>query len=513
MSHTKREISRAAGIMGIFTLASRITGLIREGVVAYLFGAGMTTDAFFVAFRIPNLFRRLLAEGSLTVAFIPVFSEYRASHTEDETRKMVHAVFSVAVAFLIAFVVLGILFSPLLIRIFAPGFVVDPQKFNLTVLLNRVMFPYLLLVSLMALAMGVLNSVNHFSSPAFAPVLLNLSMIAIPFLCYSFFVPPIISLGVAVLVGGMFQYAIQIRPLEKVRLGFRWRWDPRHPGVHKIFRLMGPSVFGTAVYQLNILITTFMASWLQEGAISYLWYSGRVFEVIQGVFVIAIATATLPTLSRKVAQKDRSGVEEALSYSLRMVLWVTIPASVGLVLLAQPISKVLFERGLFTAAMTEKTASALWAYALGLAPLGAVRVLVQSFYAYQEMKAPVWIAFYTFLLNLILSVVLMFPMQHTGLALATTLSVFFQLALLTRSLHKRYALSVWSPLGKWLLKTLSIASVMGLSVWGATSFLNASTPLGLLGVIGLGVLVFIALNKLFRSEELGELKQYLLKKN
>lgn len=513
MSRSKREMGRAAGVLGGATLLSRIMGLLREVVIAYLFGAGMATDAFFVAFRIPNLFRRFLAEGSLTVALIPVFSEYQASRGEEEARKMVHSLFSVALVFLLLFVLIGILGSPWLIRIFAPGFISDPVKFDLTVFLNRVMFGYLFFVSLMALAMGVLNSLDHFASPALSPVLLNLSMIGIPLLFYTLFDPPILSLAIAVLIGGLLQLSIQIPPLEKRGYGFRWRWDVKHPAVQKVFRLMGPSIFGTAVYQLNILITTFLASWLEEGSVSYLWYSGRLFEMVQGIFVISLATAALPTFSRKAVDKDHRGMSEALLFSLKMVLWVTIPSTVGLILLSHPIVTVLFERGLFTSAMSEKTASALFAYALGLAPLGAVRMMVQVFYAYQDMKTPVRIAFYTLLVNFGLALLFMKPLQHTGLALATSLSVVFQALLLTHALFKKHSMTVWGPLRAGLGKILLFACGMGGVVEVVSWSLPVSNVWGLLGTILVGVLVFCGLNWIAHSEELYEIRRYLLRKS
>ncbi|NVL93011.1 MAG: murein biosynthesis integral membrane protein MurJ, partial [Desulfobacterales bacterium] len=341
----KEHVTRAAGIVGFFTFLSRILGLARDILIANFFGSGMTADAFFVAFRIPNLLRRLFAEGSFSVAFIPVFTEYLQTRSKEEGFLLARAVSTFLVLILTGITILGIVFSPLIVRIIAPGFGGMGEKYALTVLLTRIMFPYIFLVSLVALFMGILNSLKHFAAPAAAPVFLNLSMIAaLVFLAPSMRTPTV-GLAIGVVVGGVIQVALQIPFLMEKGLSFVPKWNPNHPALKRIGVLMLPTLFGSAIYQVNQLVGTLLASLLREGSVSYLYYADRLVQFPLGVFAIAISTAVLPSLSREAAQRDLDGLKETLSHALRLTMFITIPAMIGLIVLREPIIRLLFQRG------------------------------------------------------------------------------------------------------------------------------------------------------------------------
>ena len=431
------QITRAAGVVAGATLFSRILGFARDVVVAWFFGAGLAADAFFVAFRIPNLLRRLFAEGSLTISFIPVFSEYLYKHGRHEAFKLARSTWWILTIVLAVVTVSGVILAPLIVRLIAPGFHSIPDKFELTVLLTRIMFPYIFFIALVALAMGVLNSLGSFGPPAFAPVLLNVAMIASVLFLAPRLTQPALGLAIGVIIGGVLQLALQM--VSMFKKGFRLfvRGPLYHTAVKRIAALMTPAVFGAAVYQLNVFVGTLLASLLPEGSVSYLYYADRLVQFPLGVFAIVLATAVLPTLSRQAAREDTRGLRESFSYALRMVFFITIPAMAGLIVLREPIVKVLFERGAFGAATTRLTAQALLYYAMGLWAFSGVRVVVSTFYALQDTKTPVRIAVISLLANIAMSVVLMGPMRHAGLALATSLASGLNLGLLVIALRKR----------------------------------------------------------------------------
>jgi len=436
-SGERARVARAAGVVGLATMLSRVFGFVRDMVVAGFFGAGIATDAFFVAFRIPNLLRRLLAEGALTISFVPVFTEYLKNRSKSEALTFANITFTLLTLVLVAVTGAGILLSPWIVRLIAPGFTQVPGQYDLAVFLTRLMFPYIFFISLVALAMGVLNSLRHFAAPALAPVALNLSMIFSVFLLVRFFQEPIVALAIGVLVGGLAQLLMQIPFL--LRLGVRLKPDFhfRHPGVRQIGLLMLPAVFGAAVYQINIFVGTLLASLLPTGSVSYLYYADRIVELPLGVFAIAVGTAVLPSLSEHVADGELDALRDTLSFSLRLILFVTLPATVALVLLRVPIISVLFQRGAFDLPATLATADALLYYTLGLWAFSLIRVVVSAFYSLQDTKTPVKVAFVAFLVNVAVSVALMFPMKHSGLALATSVSSAVNVGILYVILRKR----------------------------------------------------------------------------
>jgi len=321
------KITKAASIIGMGTLLSRILGFVRDMVIAHFFGAGMAADAFFVAFRIPNLWRRLVGEGSLTISFIPVYTEYLTQRSKEESQEVTHIAFTLAGVILFVLTVLGILFSPILIQVIAPGFFKIPEKFQLTVMLNQIIFPYLFFMGLFALCMGILNSLRHFFAPAIAPIFLNLSMIVSVFLFYYAFQKPVMALALGVLAGGLIQFLFQVPFLMKRGIGFRFNFNFRHPAIKRIGSLMIPGLIGTAVYQLNVFIDTLFASFLPGGSVSYLYFADRLMEFPLGIFAIAIGMAALPSLSglaaqgKREEQKKRSSLHFALSPSSASLRW------------------------------------------------------------------------------------------------------------------------------------------------------------------------------------------------
>ena len=495
--------------MGGATLLSRIFGFIRDMIVAQFFGAGMATDAFFVAFRIPNLLRRLVGEGALTASFIPVYTEYLAQRPPEEGRDLVRAAFSVLAVFLLALTGLGILLAPGIVKVMAYGFSQDPEKLGLTVFLTRLMFPYIFFIGLVALAMGVLNSWKHFFAPALAPVLLNLSIILCVLIFYPFLTEPILALALGVLLGGIAQLVFQWPFLRRKGIVFGFRFQPGHPGVKRIAVLMAPSVLGLAVTQLNVLVSTFLASYLPEGSVSYLYYADRLLEFPMGVFAIAVATAVLPVMSEQAARNDWIHLRETLSFALRLVFFVTLPAMMGLIVLRQPILNLLFQRGAFTAHSAEMTAQALLYYSLGLVGFAGVRIIVPAFYSLQDTKTPVKIACAALVANAVLGALLMRPLQHGGLALATSLAAGLNFALLLFLLRKKMGKIGLGKTVPSFLKSLGASFVMGaaaliISLQGEWQEAGATPEkIGLLGgAIVAAIAVYGVASYFLGSEEL-----------
>jgi putative peptidoglycan lipid II flippase len=431
------KIARAAGVVGLATMLSRIFGFIRDVVVAAFFGAGLATDAFFVAFRIPNLLRRLLAEGSLTVSFVPVFTDYLKKPSKEDALELADIAFTVLSIILVIVSLTGVLLSPVIVTIMAPGFVKDPSQYDLTVFLTRLMFPYIFFISLVALCMGILNSLRHFAAPALSPVVLNISMIVAALTLRDFFQEPIVALAVGVMVGGVLQLAMQWPFLVKMGVRLKPNFNFKHPGIRRIGTLMLPAAFGAAIYQINIFISTILASLLPSGSVSYLYYADRVVELPLGVFAIAIGTATLPSFSEQVAGGHFEELKKTISFSLRLILFITIPATVALIALRVPIISVLFQRGAFDVQATYLTAQALLFYAVGLWAFSVIRVIVSAFYSLQDTKSPMKAAIVALIVNVIFSLLLMFPLKHGGLALATSIASAVNVVMLSVILKRR----------------------------------------------------------------------------
>ncbi len=509
MSDTeKKQIVRAAGVLGFATIISRIMGMVRDMTVSRLFGAGLATDAFFAAFQIPNMLRRFFAEGALTAAFVPTFSEYYTKRSKQEARDLANSCFTLLTIVMATLTILGMIFSPLVVGIMFPGFKELPGKFDLTVLLNRLMFPYLFFISLVALCMGILNTVRHFFTPAISTVFLNISMILCALLLHNRFQVPIVSLAIGVLVGGILQLLLQLPTLYRKGFGIRPRLDFRHPAVRRIALLMGPSLFGVGVYYLNLTVSNILASLLPQGSVSYLYYAQRLFEFPQGIITVSVAQAVLPSMSRQAAAGEMEQLKESLRFGLKITLFITIPAMVGLVVCATPILSLIFMGGEFDYPKAVKAAQALQYYSLGLAVVAMVRVLIPAFYALKDTRTPVVTAFISFLLNAGLSMILMKPLLHGGLALATTLAAGCNMALLFFLLRKKIGGFGGGRILGSALKTLVAALPMGFLVWcgmGLTDWsagghkVEKATVLG--GSIGAGVLLFILTAHLLGCEE------------
>ena len=456
------RVVRAAGVVGMATMLSRVFGFIRDMIVAGLFGAGLTTDAFFVAFRIPNLLRRLLAEGSLTVSFVPVFTEYLKNRTRKEALELAEIAFTALSILLVAVSLLGVLLSPLIVTIMAPGFVKTPAQYNLAVFLTRMMFPYIMLISLVALCMGILNSLRHFAAPALSPVVLNLAMILSALTLRDFFREPITALAVGVMAGGVLQLAMQWPFLVRMGVRLKPNFRFRHPGVRRIGLLMLPAAFGAAIYQINIFIGTILASLLPTGSVSYLYYADRIVELPLGVFAIAVGTATLPSFSEQVAQGRFDELKRTIAFSLRIILFITIPATVALIALRVPIISVLFQRGEFGIQSTLLTSQALLCYAVGLWAFSVIRIIVSAFYSLQDTRSPMKAAIVALIVNAVFSVALMFPLKHGGLALATSIATAVNVGMLWVILRRR----IGKLLDREFYHSLGRTSLASLVMWG-----------------------------------------------
>ena len=418
----RRALTGAAGLIGLFTLMSRLLGLLREMAVAWIFGAKDAADAFYVAFRLPNLLRELAAEGSMSAGFIPVFTEYLSTRSRQEARRLANASFTLMCVVLTIVSLIGMLASPWLVRVIAPGFSAHVEKFDLTVLLTRIMFPYLLFIGLAALTMGVLNSLKAFRAPALASSAFNVCVIAVTVALAPHLNQPVIAVAIGVLVGGLAQFVVQMPSLTTHGMGFQWRWAPAHPGLKQMFWLILPTTIGLSVSQVNLVVNTLLASWLPGGSVAYLNYAMRLIQFPLGLFGVAVATAILPTLSNHATLGEQAAFRQTTLFGLRLVFFITVPSMAGLIVLREPIVQVLFQHGAFDARASAGTASALLAYSVGLWAFAGVRVVVQAFYALQDTRTPVRAAVAAMLINIALNLLLMGPLQHTGLALATSIS-------------------------------------------------------------------------------------------
>lgn len=513
----ERELTGAASIVGSATMASRLLGYARDAAIAYIFGAGMFSDAFFVAFRISNLLRRLVGEGAMTSSFIPIFTEEYHSRTMEGSRALVSSVFTLLMLILTALAILGIFFSDTLVSLMAPGFLEDPEKFAITVSLTRLMFPYMVFIGLMALAMGVLNSLKHFAAPAIAPVFFNLSIITCVFILAPALGQPVYALAIGVLIGGLLQFLLQLPYLKRYgmlpTLSFRFG----DPGIRRIFKLMGPAAFGVGVYQLNIFVTLWFASRLVEGSVSYLYYAGRLMELPMGVFGVAITTALLPALSEHAAKKEWVEFRSALSFVMRMLNFLMIPAAVGLIVLSYPIIEVLFARGSFGDVAASNSALALGYYSIGLVPIALSRVFTSVFYSLKDTATPVWAALACFVVNAVACVLLVGPLGHGGLALATSLAGIVNMVLLFVVLRRKLGGFGGKAVLSAALKNTAAALLMGAVIYmvlinsGYASMSGLAKPVFVGVCLVIGVVVYVVLSWIFRVSELAFIKGLLKK--
>jgi len=458
----RKSLLRALATVSSMTLVSRVLGFIRDVLIARAFGAGIATDAFFIAFRIPNLLRRLFAEGAFSQAFVPILAEYRSGQGETATRELVDRVATLLALALLVVSALGILFAPYIIYISAPGFVSSPDKFELTVAMLRVTFPYIVFISLVSLAGGVLNTWSRFAVPALTPSLLNVAMIAGATVAAPYFDPPAMALAWAVFVGGVLQLGFQVPALARIGMLPRVRVNWSDPGVQRVFKLMLPAVLGVSVAQISLLINTIFASFLESGSVSWLYYADRLMEFPTGLLGVALGTILLPSLSRYHSQVATDEYSKLLDWGLRLALILALPAAVALAVLGVPLIATLFHYGQFGAHDVLMTRQALAAYSLGLAGLILVKVLAPGFYARQNIRTPVKIAIITLVFTQVMNAAFVGPLKHAGLALAIGLGACLNAALLYRKLREH---DIYHPQPGWLVFFAKL--VLALALMGA----------------------------------------------
>ncbi len=497
----KKHLIRSTGVIGLATAISRILGFVRDIVIANFFGTGLAAQAFFVAFRIPNSLRDLVGEGATNAAIVPVLTGYKAKGENKEFLRVSKVLFNISFASLSVLTLIGIIISPLIVRLIAPGFIREPSTLDLTIQLNRTIFPYLILIGLTAYTMGVLNTERHFAGPAFGPCFLNIALIlASVWLCPKI---GVMGLVIGVLVGGLLQLALNMVIMYRRGITIDFREGFKHPAVKKIGLLLVPRAFGSAIYQVNIFVDTMLASlsWIVgSGGVAALYYSNRLIQFPLAIFGLALAQAALPKMSHEFAINDMKGLKDTLSFSLRMTFFIMIPASVGLAVLGRPIIKMLFQRGEFTDYSTYITNSALFFYAFGLCAYGGIKLLVTCFYSMHDTMTPVKTALISVILNVVLNLILMWPMKLGGLALATSISATVNFIMLYFILKKRIGRLGTKEIVDSFIRALLASVIMGVVL--KFTLAKTGSVTGILLSMGAGVAAFIAAAFIFRVKEL-----------
>lgn len=478
-------------------MISRLLGFARDMLFAYLFGVSAGTDAFFVAFKIPNFLRRLFAEGAFAQAFVPVLTDYKQNAGREDLKTFIDKTAGTLTVLLFGVSVLGIVAAPVVITLFAPGFLAAADRYDLAVEMLRITFPYLLFISMTAFAGGILNAHGKFAIPAVTPVFLNLCMILAAIFCAPWFAEPMLALSWGVFVAGAVQLAFQIPALSRLGLLPRLRWGWRDAGVRRIIKLMVPAMFSVSVVQINLLFDTFMASFLDAGSVSWLYYSDRLVEFPLGIFGVAVATVILPYLSDHHASDDIAAFSKSMDWGLKVVMAIGLPATVGLVMLAKPVIYTLFRYNEFEATDAYMAARSLMAFALGLLAFMLIKVLVPGFTSREDTGSPVRFGVYAVICNVVLNLALIHPYAHAGVALATSLAAYLNAGMLWFALWRR---GIHRPDLSWwifLLRVILASAVMGLflfyfvdnSVWLAWGAWQRG--LHLAGVIFVAILAYV----------------------
>ncbi|MBR5558031.1 MAG: murein biosynthesis integral membrane protein MurJ [Acinetobacter harbinensis] len=493
---------RSTFIVSAMTMLSRVLGLVRDVVLLNVFGAGKDFDTFVVAFRIPNFFRRLFAEGAFSQAFIPVLTEYKSTKTHAEVQILISRVFGCLATFMTTLTFIAMIAAPAILYVYAPGFHSDPEKFALATDMFRLTIPYLLFMSLTAFASSILNSYGSFSTPAFAPVLLNVTMIAAAWWLTPYMAEPIMALGWAVVVAGILQLAIQIPELWRKKLLIPPKVDFKHEGVDRIMKLMLPALFGVSVTQINLLLNTIWASFMQDGSVSWLYSAERMTELPLGLIGVAIGTVILPSLSARHAEQDQTKFRGMIDWAARVIMLVGIPASIALFMLSTPIIQALFQRGQFTVEDTQMTALALQCMSAGVISFMLIKVFAPGFYAQQDTKTPVRVGLMAVAANAILNVIFIgffklidWQAEHMALALASSGSAMVNAGMLYFYLHKR---NIFRFAGHWKKLSLQFAianAVMIAVLWYGLTWYNGEVSQWIrisevLGLCVLGVLAY-----------------------
>lgn len=500
-----QTLLRSSAIVSAMTLISRILGLLRDVCLAVVLGAASNADAFFVAFKIPNFFRRLFAEGAFSQAFVPVLAEYQTRGGIAGMRHLSDRVAAALGGSLLVFVALAMLGAPLVAMVFAPGFYSNPEKYQLTAELIRITFPYLFFISLTGFAGALLNSLGRFAIPAFTPVLLNLSLIAAALVFAPDMAEPAYALAWGVFVAGLAQLLFQIPSLMRLGVMPRPHWDTGDKGVRKVLKLMVPALFGVSVSQINLLLDTVIASFLPTGSVSWLYFSDRLVEFPLGVFGIAIATVILPSLSRKHAGADANAFASTLDWAVRCVMLIGIPAMVALAILAQPMLAAIFMYGKMTPHDVQMASYSLQAYSLGLLAFMLVKVLAPGYFSRQDTTTPVRIGIIAMVANMVMNIALVLPLYfyfnlgHLGLALATSLAAYLNAGLLWRGLLRDGAYRFMPGFAATLLRIIAAAMLMGLVLLWLGADLEAwaqlqwwQRGLQLAGICGAGLVTYVS---------------------
>ena len=510
----KKHILKSASIISLITVVSRVLGYVRDQRITLLLGTSPAADAYVLAYRIPNLFRRLVAEGSMTASFIPVFTTYMSEKSKEEVWEFANRLFWTLALVVAVITVLGMVFSPQVVHLFAGANIAGRQAIEL----NRIVFPYLFFISLAALAMGILNCFHLFGLPAATPVVLNIATILFTFaVVRNHFKDPATAIVVGILVGGVLQFLIQVPLLVRKGMKFTFGLSFSHPGIKNVARLMIPRLFGIGIGQINLFVDTRFAtaSIMPEGSLAALYVADRVMELVLGGYAIAVATAILPMMSHQAAAKDYESLKKTLAFSVRIVAFITVPAALGLMILREPIIRVLFQHGQFVAASTRLTARALLYYAIGLPALATVKLVVPAFYSTSDTKTPVIVASISLMINIILNIVFLEfffkRVQNGGPALATAIASFFDFFALFVIFRLRHGamgtLEIFRSFGKISL----CASIMGVACWFGnryTAFTVESRFLVQLlvfsGLIAGATALYLGLAWLFRCHEIRE---------
>jgi putative peptidoglycan lipid II flippase len=512
----KRQILKSASIISIITVASRILGYVRDQRLTLLLGTTGLADSFVLAYRIPNILRRLVGEGSMTASFIPVFTDYMRNRSREETWEFANRLFWTFCVILSGLTVLGVIFSPLFVRFFSM-FGKNQVQFE-AIYLNRLMFPYILFIGMAAMAMAILNCFHIFGPPAATPILLNISFIVFSVAAvWKHFSSPAAALAVGVLVGGIFQFFWQVPQLVKRGMNFKFAVSFTDPGVRRVARLMVPGFIGMGIAQINLLVDTIFANAkiMPEGSLVSLYVADRVTELVLGGYAIAVATAIMPMMSHQAAAGDHEGMKKTFLFALRIVSFITIPATVGLVILREPIVQVLFQHGRFVAESTRLTARALLYYSLGLPAFAAVKLIVPAFYSTQDTRTPVRVAVLAMLANVLLNVIFLFyffaKLKNGGPALASALAGYFNVFALFVIFRLRFGRLGTREVAASLGKIVASASVMGVVCWSTLKYSQFDSIehfiprlLVFIALIGSATLTYLGLAWAFRCDEISE---------
>ena len=466
------SLTKSSSIVAMMTFASRILGFVRDQVLAIVFGAGATTDVFLVAFKIPNFLRRLFAEGAFAQAFVPVFTEYKETKSPEALRDLAAHVVGTLALILLVISTLGVMLAPLLVMLFAPGFVADEARFDLATHMLRITFPYLFFVSLLAYAGSIQNTFGRFAVPSFTPVLLNICMIAAALVFSPMFERPIVALAWGVFAAGVLQLALQLPFLQSMGLLPKPRWGWKHSGVRRILKLMAPAILGSSVAQINLLLDTIIASFLAVGSLSWLYYSDRLMEFPLGLLGVTLGTVILPRLSKEHAQRSGEQFRRTIDWALRLCALLGVPAAIGLIILSAPMLSTLFEYGKFTPNDTIMASYSLIAYSIGLPAFILIKIFAPAFFARQDTKTPVRIGIIALISNMAYNLILVLPMvwfgftaPHTALAIATSMSAVQQAWMLYRKLGEQGIYRVSKELKAFCTRMILAWVAMAVVIW------------------------------------------------